>query len=240
MPSVQARALTAQHRQELAGVAETVRRQMRALAGGASVADIDAWWSRVEPEAVRLVQRGADAAARLGESYLRRHAALEGVTLSPVASVPTRGQVRNSLQVTGPVGFKTHMARTGDATSSLRVMADRLSGAATRHTMNGERETVMRTFAEREQVAGWRRVGQGDSCPFCLMLQGRGAVYSKRTVEFEAHDSCACTPEPMYRREPDPPEVRALYDEWLQATEGRSGANALRAWREHVEAGRPG
>lgn len=235
MPSPRARELTSRHRQQLRIVAEVVRRRMRRLLAGATPADIDAWWARVEPEAVRLVLRGADAAATLGERYLRRHALLEGVELEPVRAVPGRQQVAESLRVTGPVGFKTHMARTGSEAASLRAMAERMTGAATRHTMSGERDTIMRTFAERDEIVGWRRVDDGDPCAFCAMLVSRGAVYDKDTVRFQAHDSDGCTPEPLYRREAEPPEVRRLYEEWVDVTAGTSGAESVRAWRQHWE-----
>lgn len=235
MPSPAARALTTRHRAELEQVRAVVVRRMRSLASGASTADIDAWWASIEPRVVRLVERGSQAAATLAESYLRRHAALEGVSLSPVRSLPGRAAIRDSMRITGPVAFKSHMARTGSEAASLRTMADRMSGAASRHAMNGDRDTVMRTFAERDEVAGWRRIGTGDSCPFCLMLIGRGAVYSKGTVDFQAHDSDQCMPEPLYRREAEPPEVQDLQRQWDEVTAGTTGGESLRAWRDFVE-----
>jgi hypothetical protein len=44
-----------------------------------------------------------------------------------------------------------------------------------------------------------QRVLGGAGCDFCQMLAGRGEVYSAETADFEAHDHCGCTAEPIYR-----------------------------------------
>lgn len=233
MPSAAVRQLTAAHRRQLEQLSRTVRARVARIAAGATPADIDAWWAAVEPRVIELVQRGSQAAATLAEHYLRRHAALEGVTLDPVRGTASTSAVRDSLRITGPVGFKQHMTRSrGNEAAALRTMQDRMSASAVRHLLNGERDTIMSTFAERDEVAGWRRVGRGAACPFCLMLISRGAVYSKTTVNFEAHDNCGCTPELVYRRESEPPEVDRLREQWERITAGRSGPDALRAWRD--------
>ncbi|MBB4935658.1 hypothetical protein F4561_006567 [Lipingzhangella halophila] len=252
MPSAQARALTTQHRRELERTRRLVRRRMRRLAGGADGADIDAWWSSVEDQAVRLVARGADASANLGVRYLRRHARIEGVDLEPVRTVPERQVIADSLRVTGPVAFKTHMRDSGSEAASLRAMSERISGAAVRQAMAGDRATTMQTFYGREEVAGYRRVTGSNPCAFCSMLASRGAVYSKasattvvgrgrgaprgdRQIGESYHDNCDCTPELVYRREPEPAEVERLREQWDQVAGGKSGPEALRAWRAYWE-----
>ena len=51
-------------------------------------------------------------------------------------------------------------------------------------------------FSDQQLQSSLRRVLGGEGCEFCQMLAGRGAVYSAETADFEAHDKCACTPEP--------------------------------------------
>jgi hypothetical protein len=80
-------------------------------------------------------------------------------------------------------------------------------------------------------IAGYRRVGSGHPCHFCAMLIGRGAVYSAEGADFHAHDGDGCRPEPLYRREDEPQDVLRLQEQWAEATRGKSGADALRAWR---------
>lgn len=202
----------------------------------ADVADIDGWWERVSPQVQQEILTGQTALARMARAYLTQHALLEGVTLAPVVITPDVEQITTALRVTGPVAFKIHMAESGSEVASARTMASQLQGSATRLVLAGDRETTMRTFAERDEIAGYRRVPGGSRpCAFCQMLISRGAVYSKATADFRAHDRDRCKPELLYRREPEPPEVRRLSEQWSQVTAGTTGAGAIRAWRAFVD-----
>ncbi|SFD14255.1 hypothetical protein [Streptomyces aidingensis] len=235
MPSPEAQALTRTYRQRVLDIAGLIGRRLRTVALAADTDDIDSWWDRVAPRVQQEILTGASALAVLARRYLVAHAEIEGVVLEPVVvDPPGRPQIAASTRVTGPVAFKTHMSATGSAPGSVRTMASQLSGSGQRLAMEGARETVMRTFAERDEIAGWRRVASGSPCAFCLMLVGRGAVYSKRTADFQSHDRCACTPEPLYRREDEPAEVRRLQRQWREATAGTSGNAAIAAWRAYV------
>ena len=156
-------------------------------------------------------------------------------TITAAVIEPNPQQIATSLRVSGPVAFKTQMAASGSEVQATRVMASQLQGAATRLVLEGDRETTMRTFTDNDAVEGWRRVaGRSSPCPFCLMLIGRGAVYSKQGARFQSHDRCACKPELLYRRESEPPEVRRLSEEWSRVTSGHSGKAAIEAWRKHI------
>lgn len=232
MPSPEARRLTLSHREQVLRLAGLIARRLRTTALAADAENIDDWWDSISARVREEILTGQSALAQLARRYLVAHAAAEGVTLEPVRVVPNVEQIETALRVTGPVAFKTHMAATGSAPGAARVMAETLSGAAQRLVLRGDRDTLMRTFRERDEMAGWRRTG--GSCPFCLMLVGRGAVYSKQSVEFRAHDHCRCGAEPLYRREPEPPEVRRLQEQWREATAGTTGRGAVDAWRRFV------
>ncbi|MFE6282441.1 hypothetical protein [Streptomyces sp. NPDC057877] len=235
MPSPQAQALTRQFQQQVLNVAELIARRLRITALRADVANIDDWWERISPQVQREILTGHTALARLARGYLAQHAALEGVALAPVIIEPDPEQVATALRVSGPVAFKTQMAISGSEAAATRVMASQLQGAATRLVLEGDRQTTMRTFTERGEVEGWRRVaGRSSPCPFCLMLIGRGAVYSKQSARFQSHDRCSCKPELLYRHEPEPPEIRRLQEQWYTATAGHSGKAAVDAWRQFV------
>lgn len=235
MPSQQAQALTRQYQQQVINVAQLIARRLRITAMRADVADIDDWWEQISPQVQREILTGQTALARLARGYLAQHARLEGVALVAAVVEPDAAQIATSLRVAGPVAFKTQMAISGSEVQATRVMASQLQGAATRLVLEGDRQTTMRTFAERDAVEGWRRVaGRSSPCPFCLMLIGRGAVYSKSTARFQSHDRCSCKPELLYRREPEPPEVRRLSEQWSQATAGTSGKAAIEACRNYV------
>lgn len=215
-------------------VAGLIASRLRTTALQADTDDIDGWWERISPQVRREILTGHSALAQLARGYLREHARAEGVTLDPVRVEPDLDQITESLRVTGPVAFKTHMAESGSDVASVRTMATTLSGSGTRLAMEGDRQTTMRTFADREAAEGWRRVTAASACAFCQMLRGRGAVYSRQSVTFRAHDHCRCTAELVYRREPEPPDVVVLQRQWQEATAGTSGPQALAAWRAFV------
>ncbi|MFP3990659.1 hypothetical protein U9R90_24980 [Streptomyces sp. E11-3] len=236
MPSPQAEALTREYQQQVLNVATLLARRLRVTALRADVNDIDGWWDQISPQIQQEILTGQSALARMARGYLRQHALLEGVRLAPVVIEPDPQQIATALRVTGPVAFKTQMAISGSETAATRVMASQLQGSAARLVLEGDRQTTMRTFRERDEVAGYRRkAGRSRPCAFCQMLIGRGGVYSKETVRFQSHDRCSCKPELLYRREPEPPEVRRLQEQWATATAGHSGAAAIEAWRRFVD-----
>lgn len=239
MPGPQALALTQRHRLRMRQLAARVQQRILRVTSTVTLDDIDTWWEQAEPSAAELVRRGANAAAELTERYLRQHARTEGREVRPERASPNLEEIRTSLRVTGPVAFKTNMADTGDPIAARTVMNTMLQGSAQRLALNGGRRTVMGTFATSDELAGWRRRSGGTPCYFCRMLISRGAVYSKNTVDFEAHDHDRCFPEPLYEQEAEPEDVQRLQQQWEDVTAGRSGEDAVRAWRDFWTAGQP-
>ena len=72
-----------------------------------------------------------------------------------------------------------------------------LRGGLQRTVANQYRDTI-RTNSVRDKASrGWKRVGVG-RCDFCQMLLSRGAVYTEATADFDAHDHCGCSAEPVF------------------------------------------
>jgi hypothetical protein len=236
VPSPRANLLTLAHQRELLLISALAKRRMLAVARRADPSDIDSWWERVVAQALGIVRTAAATTATLNVRYLRRHAALEGVVLDPIRIVPPDDELETSLRVMGPVAFKKHMATTGNPLASQRVMESQLSGAAASRALDGDRESFMRTFQERPQIVGWRRVARPGACAFCRMLASRGAVFSRETADFQAHTpNCRCFPAALYEHEAEPAEVLALREQWNESTAGKSGKAALNAFRRAVE-----
>lgn len=80
-----------------------------------------------------------------------------------------------------------------------------LRSAAPKYVLAAGRQTITASADRDPRASGWQRVGRGDSCRFCRMLIGRGAVYRERSVLFAAHKSCDCAAVPSW--DPDAPEV---------------------------------
>ena len=77
-------------------------------------------------------------------------------------------------------------------TAAARNGFAKVSGSASGLVFGGSRLVLT------EATGKYRRVAGGSACDFCLMLEGRGAVYSVRTADFTAHDHCACSAEPVF------------------------------------------
>lgn len=227
---------TTAHRRDLAILATALTRRVNRISMAADPVDIDRWWDQASPELIAIVAQGHDVAAALARRYLTGHAAIEGVDLDPVTIGANRREIATSLHVTGPVAFKTNMRISADPARARLVMSTALRGSAQRLTVAGDRATIVGTVQGSDQIAGWRRISSGSSCAFCAMLVSRGAVYSKASADFQSHDHCSCSPEPLYEREPEPEDVRRLQEQWAEATGGVTGAEKLKAWRQFQDA----
>lgn len=219
---------------------------MRRLAVRADVNDIDGWFRRILKQLTTLLAAAWRAIRELTGMWLEDHAAAEGRTVEPTLAEWNTEQVLINLRVQGPVAFKEAIAGGHEPQHAKAVMASQLSGTASKIVLRGDRDTVMATIENSGEIVGWRRVSDGDPCHWCAMLVSRGAVYetrvsATRVVDRRAsqplgasyHDHCHCTAEPLYEHEDEPPEVQALYAEWRRVTAGKSGAEAMRAWRAH-------
>lgn len=79
-----------------------------------------------------------------------------------------------------------------------RSLATLVAGGVQRRIADHARYTVARNSVEDRGARGWQRVGDGNTCDFCSMLLGRGAVYTEATADFEAHDHCGCSAAPAW------------------------------------------
>lgn len=112
--------------------------------------------------------------------------------------------------------------------SRLAVVQSKAAGGLSRIVANADRDTIIGS-AELDPVAqGWQRITGPGSCGFCRMLAARGVVYTSRTVDFGAHDSCSCVAAPAFSGAPRPvaeftPSAREIPDadrararEWMR------------------------
>lgn len=208
-------ALTLEHRRRMDLVGQAVAQQTATVLVTANPGDIDTWWIAAAPQLRRFALDGSAATARLARTYLVDHANEAGVgRLDPIDVRPDEARVEQALAVTGPVAFKTNMARTGNSDAALRAMRTRVTGAVRRLALAGGRETTIATIYEAPQVAGYQRIARAGACDFCSMLARRGAVFLSRERAAEVgrtgrirgtrrvgesyHDSCGCVVEPVY------------------------------------------
>lgn len=259
MPGVEASRLTRQHRDVQAAIGQAVARAIAAVARTVQLSDVDAWFGRVLPRLLQIVRSGWVGSRTQAVRYLRDHAEAEGRLVVPEPALWTPDRVATSLRVTGPVAAKEHIQAYRSTDGVQPAMVTRLSGSAQRQALAGGRGTVYRTVRESREIVAWRRVTDADPCAWCAMLAARGAVYltrasasgvvgrdrsgalrGTRQLGQSFHDGDECTVEPVYEDEDEPPEVAALYQQWLDATAGHSGKAAIREWRRYWDRQRRG
>jgi hypothetical protein len=174
-----------------------LRREVAALAATAAH-DLDILW------------RGADSPAEL-EAALRD-------TLPPLidtyglaaASVAAdwydelrdengvRGRFAAIVPEVGDAGAQALVGWALTEANDLPAFQTLIVGGTQRRIANASRATVAGSSIADPGARGWYRVGDGDSCEFCSMLLGRGAVYTEATADFQAHDHCGCAAAPKW------------------------------------------
>lgn len=187
-------------------------RLAQARLGAETVAILAATWPLIDPADVKAsgrawlsvaapaVQAQRQRSAQMAAAYLRAHRTLElGEPFDPVLadSAPSR-QVATSLLVTGVYGLLANIRRGLTPERSASIAQGAAAGAAMRLALNGGRETITATVKADPRGRGYRRVTSGKACSWCSMLAGRGAVYGEASVNFDAHDHCSCSGEPIW------------------------------------------
>jgi hypothetical protein len=215
---VEARRLTEAHRRAQLRIGATTIRQMLAAWGLLDPKDLDrtvARWTRV---AIPIVSQQRASSAALAGGYMSAFRALE---LGPGAFQPTlagasdRAALLTSLTVTGPATIKLAMSRGVTLERAIGIAQATSAAAAMRHALNGGRGTILASVQADTAALGWARATSGNACAFCEMLASRGPVYGEESADFQAHDNCACTAEPVYDRETEwTPGARAARELW--------------------------
>lgn len=210
------------------------------------VKNLETSWPALESALEALVATGRRNAAGLASSYLKGFRGLEGVVgdlgvvladaYDPIA-------LRTSLSVTGPVTVNRSLS-TGatEAVAAQRALVA-VSGAVSRHILNGGRETILRTVEADGKALGYMRVTSGKTCAFCAMLASRGPVYkTEKTAGARGsgnryHDHCDCAVEPVYSRHAVVPANSLRFEQlWITSTAGLGGQEARNAFRVAYEA----
>lgn len=154
----------------------------------------------------------------------------------PIRAVSSMEQIVASLRVSGPVTAKAFTADGVPLSRLRRSVFSSSSGTAMRLVLQGGRDTITGTVAADPRAVGWTRTTSGRPCAFCAMLASRGPVYSEQTVRFRAHGKCSCGAMAVYRRADGwTDQARRYREQWDETTAGRSGRDALNAFRRTLE-----
>jgi hypothetical protein len=175
-----------------------------------------AWLAAVVP----VVQDHRKASAILAAQYLRdlrREAGIDGTAPVQLASVAPVDQLAASLSATSLAAIRSAFGNGQSLEQAMRSGFVASSGAASRLALQGGRDTVVDTVRADPEAKGWERVTSGDPCAFCALLASRGGVFrSEESADFEAHDHCSCSAEPVYSGSLMPHGDAATWDRLYQ------------------------
>jgi hypothetical protein len=203
--------------------------------------DVRQSWPALRTALAALIRDRYGPASALGTGYYQQARRAAGVLgEAPRVVVPPLPEplITATLDSTGPYGLLGRIKTGQQLAQANENTGVVLSGAAQRLISNGARQAVLRSVEADAKAVAWMRVTSASPCAFCALLSGRGPVYhSEKSAGFEAHNSCACVAAPCFSHE----DVAALKDnplaaQWKQVTRGKSGKDALRAWRQHWDA----
>jgi hypothetical protein len=193
--------LTLVHREAQLQLARTAMLELLQAWPQFDVRDIDNSWPLLERLLMQLMRSKRTASVALAQTYYRLFREAQGIaTVPPLITLGTEWEQAAlvSINVTGPVLTKSAIAAARPLELVVQDAFVRVTGAATRHILNGGREALSQSV--RKDRAGWQRVTSASPCRFCAMLRDRGAVYKEETAKFLSHDHCACTAEPVFRK----------------------------------------
>jgi hypothetical protein len=183
--------------------------------------------------------------AALGSSFyesIRKDYDLGDLFTPILDAIPDPEKVFTSLLVTGPVAMKKNLAAGLEPAAARQSALRGVARAAQRHTIDGGRQTVIKSIGRDRHALGWARLTDGKPCAFCALLASRGPAYkSEGTSRFKSHDGCGCTAVPVFDANAPWPgraeEFRKQYDENISGKfAGGDGNNeAVRAWRKHYD-----
>jgi hypothetical protein len=236
--TVEGRRLTERHRQAQVRLSALTVARIRQLFALLDPADLGRNTPGFVDAAVLLIAQQHDVSVGLARRYYRAFRAAEtGSQIGGTLPAPgfDRDRVRTSVLVTGPVKVKQGMALGKTFEQASRTALTTVSGAATRHVLNGGRNMLSGAIQADRAALGYARATSGKPCAFCALLAARGPVYKSDTsASFKPHDACHCEPEPVFRRGAPFPGQR-FADLYADTAKGTS--DPLNSFRRAYESG---
>jgi hypothetical protein len=194
--------LTQRHRAQQLLLRRATQSQAARLWPVLDYAQLDESFPALAASTARLVQANGQTSAGLAAGYLRefrRNQRVAGAAKIVLSNPLDADQFATSLRVTSVIAVKKATANGVAPDVAMANAKTETLGALARLVLNAGRSTITGSLAADPRAAGYQRVLGGSGCDFCQMLAGRGEVYSAESADFEAHDHCGCTAEPVYR-----------------------------------------
>lgn len=180
-------------------------------------------------------RQSAMMAANYLDAFKKLELGSDAVLRAVLADQLPAAQVVTSMTVTGPVSIKQAMSRGVSLAKAVQTSELNTARAGLRLTLGGGRDTITETTRADRQAIGWARATSGKPCPFCAMIASQGTLYSERGAQFDAHDGCSCSAEPVYREDAALPSGSQRWAQlWSEAD--ASDGDTVKNFRALVEA----
>lgn len=194
------RTLTQRHRAQQLLLRRSTVAQVARLWPALDWARLDATYPNFALSVAALVQKNRQTSSGLAASYLRAFRLASGVPgeLKIVAAQPLIvDQFATSLRVVSVVAAKKSAAAGKLADLAMADALTETQGAMARLVLNAGRETATLTGAKDDRSPGFRRVLGSAGCDWCRQYIDDEIHYTDG-YDFDAHDHCGCTVEPVY------------------------------------------
>jgi len=119
---------------------------------------------------------------------------------------------------------QTMQELTEDVERQIEASMSNLELELQKMVASGFRDTIIGNTDDDPDAAGWQRFARSGACKFCLMLAGRGAVYTEASVSFAAHGGCSCVASPSW----DADAPRATVMQYVASKRTRTEAESAR------------
>jgi hypothetical protein len=229
--------LQALHRQRQMAIGMAVSRSVAAVWDSRirPIAMVDSWGS-IRDIITSLISKFYQASASDSARFYGLMRAISGLPYVQ-ASIP-KLPPQELLKVVDSQALGTffHQIKTVDEHMAVQASGRAIEAASSRLALKGGRQAIVDAVHVDPMAVGWERIVSPGSCAFCAMLASRGAVYkTQHNADFQAHDHCHCTAQPIFEGQASSESNRQLSSEWQRVTQGKSGKQAIQEWNSYWE-----
>lgn len=195
------RQLTQVHRRQQLALRQVTLADMERLWPALDWARLDSTYPDLAASVAQVVAQRRRNSAGLAAAYLRAYRVASGldgnvrIVIPRTLNAEQMGATLHSLTV---ASVKTSAMKGVSPQAAMDNALTRASGAMVTLVLNAGRETLLDTLRGDDKARGYRRIVGSGACDFCRTVGGSGSRVYNVDADFDVHDKCGCTSEPVY------------------------------------------